>query len=408
MSSNLLFVSIAFPPKNDPECLQTARYFKYLSRDPELTIDVVTSKAPTLFMPVDQGLKKNDSGYRQKIEVPLWETKITNYVLRKLGLGRYLFPDSRMTFYWQWKKVLKRIKHKPDIIYSRSNPMSSAFMAYRLKKQFGCPWVMHLSDPWALSPLHHQKGDMQKKMQRAEEELIRQTEAVTFTSVKTLDLYAAQYPTMKHKFHVLPNVYDAESITEIIPSRETKLTIVYTGGITAQRSVSFLKQVFDELDRIDPDARKKIQFLFAGDVDRENRVFFNSDIPGVAHVGMLPFNEVKKLYDRAHILMVVDNPTSGDQAVFFPSKLLDYFLTRKKILAITPPGSTTREILKGYNHSSFTNMEVKEIAHFLSDSLQSFESGGSAFFSEVIPPLFDAQSNSEKLSLLLKRVVSNT
>ena len=27
---NVLFVSIAFPPKNDPECLQTAKYFKYL------------------------------------------------------------------------------------------------------------------------------------------------------------------------------------------------------------------------------------------------------------------------------------------------------------------------------------------------------------------------------------------
>ena len=70
---NILFVSIAFPPKNDPECIQSGRFFKYLSREKDFDIDVVTSKDPTLFMPVDDSLKPLDRGYRQKIAIPIFE-----------------------------------------------------------------------------------------------------------------------------------------------------------------------------------------------------------------------------------------------------------------------------------------------------------------------------------------------
>jgi len=144
---NVLFVSIAFPPKNDPECLQTARFFKYLSQENDLQFDVVTSRMPTLFMPADDSLKSLDVGYRSKVEVPIYESKLTNFILRKVGLGDLMFPDSKMTFYWQWKRVVRELKNKPDVIYSRSNPISSAFMAAKLKRHFNVPWVMHFSDP---------------------------------------------------------------------------------------------------------------------------------------------------------------------------------------------------------------------------------------------------------------------
>src|SRR5690349_9451643 len=101
---NVLFVSIAFPPKNDPECLQTARFFKYLSQENDLQFDVVTSRMPTLFMPADDSLKSLDVGYRSKVEVPIYESKLTNFILRKVGLGDLMFPDSKMTFHWQWKR----------------------------------------------------------------------------------------------------------------------------------------------------------------------------------------------------------------------------------------------------------------------------------------------------------------
>ena len=82
---NILFVSIAFPPKSDSEGLQVAKYFKYLAREKSLNIDVVTSSDETLFMPVDENLRKYSSGYRQIIKVPFFENKYINFIMRKIN-----------------------------------------------------------------------------------------------------------------------------------------------------------------------------------------------------------------------------------------------------------------------------------------------------------------------------------
>ena len=50
---NIVFCSIAFPPKNDPESLQAGKYYKGLSRFEDLSIQILTSSNPTLFMPYD-------------------------------------------------------------------------------------------------------------------------------------------------------------------------------------------------------------------------------------------------------------------------------------------------------------------------------------------------------------------
>ena len=147
---NLLFVSIAFPPKRDSEGLQVAKYFKYFAKSEKYNIDVVTSSNPTLFMPVDESLKKYTSGVRQLIEISFFESKILNFIIRKLFPEQLTMPDSKHRFYNNWKKVVSTLSSPPDIIYSRSFPLSSTVMAYHLQKHYSVPWVLHLSDPWTL------------------------------------------------------------------------------------------------------------------------------------------------------------------------------------------------------------------------------------------------------------------
>ena len=400
--SNILFVSIAFPPKNDPECLQTSRYFKYLSKE-NFGITVVTSQSPLLYMPLDAGLMKYDSGYIQKIEVPVIESKLSNFVFRKLGLGSFLFPDSKMTFHWRWKEVVKKLKYRPDVIYSRSNPMSSAFMALKLQKYYGCSWVMHLSDPWALSPLH--KPSQVNQLLKYESELLSHANAVTVTSAKTLQLYADKFPGLASKFFVLPNVYDPDDIREPVFSKSDKLTIVYTGGITANRNMQFLETVLERMYELDKKAADQIEFIFAGDVDRANRKFFERESP-IRHIGILSYQQVQNLYQKAHLLMVVDNPTSAAGAVFFPSKLLDYFTARKKIVAITPEDSTSREVLRGYPHVAFTHQEIDKMARYFDEELNHFRQGNiMKFRANSVPAQYDASMNVQKLVSLLKSLV---
>ncbi|MBS1506734.1 MAG: glycosyltransferase [Bacteroidetes bacterium] len=404
---NLLFVSIAFPPKNDPECLQTARYFRYLSTDPSWVIDVATSASPTLFMPFDESLLKYDSGYRQKVEIKLGESKLTSFALVKLKLARILFPDSKMTFHWQWRKVVRRLKQKPDIIYSRSNPMSSAFMAYKLSEHYKCPWVLHLSDPWVLSPLKALSEEERRRYTPIEKRLLQRANAVTFTTVQTLDLYARAYPELAAKFAVLPNVYDPEDISPPVWNTSDKLRIVYTGGLSGKRNVFFLKEVLEKVRATDSQLLERVEFIFAGDMDRPNRQFFSEQQKPITHIGQVSYSKVKELCSTAQILLVVDNPTAKEEAIFFPSKLLDYFLMQRKIWAVTPQESATRGILEGYNHAAFDHSEIDAMSSFLIESIRHYNAEGNEPFKSLeVPSAFDAKTSAHSLAALLTRIAT--
>ena len=401
---SLLFVSISFPPKNDPECLQAARYFKYLVQQKSFHIDVVTSARPTLFMPEDKSLLPYLAGHRQLLELPVWETKWSNFALRKVGLDSVLFPDSKMTFHWQWKKVIRSLQHKPDIIYSRSNPISSAFMATQLKNFYQVPWVMHMSDPWMISPLKKNAGE--KERQR-EYELIKNADAITFTTPATRNLYSTHYPDLQHRFTILPNVYDPEDRIEFQPVQNPKFRIVYTGGLTEARSLSFLAAVLEKIELQDPNLLAQLEIRVAGPRDRFNRRFFESNrFACMQHLGELTYQDALQLQRQAHYLMVVDSPTSAVDAVFFPSKLLDYFLTGLPIMAITPQNSTTREILKDYMSNCFVHSDVDGLTRFLVHCIK--DRGKETQQPRApLPEKFSAKFNAVLLNELLYNLLKN-
>ncbi|MDZ7647523.1 MAG: glycosyltransferase [Cytophagales bacterium] len=236
-------------------------------------------------MPEDASLKKYVTDQKDLIEISIFESKFLNFFLRKIGWGKFLFPDSKMSFHWQWKRVVQRLKYKPDIIYSRSNPMSSAFMARKLKRHYKCPWIMHLSDPWALSPLHEFSEKEHIRYLATEQSIIAEADLITFTTEQTKALYQLQYPKEASKFQVFPNVYDPQEITSHSKPMDKKLRIVYTGGLGGKRSVFFLEEILTLLRRSLPTYHEKIEFIFAGDVDRKNKQFFGRGLEGVKHVG---------------------------------------------------------------------------------------------------------------------------
>lgn len=219
---NVLLISISFPPKADPECLQTAKYFKYLASDESVNIDVVTSSDKTLFMPIDHNLESYTQGYRQIIKIPFFENKYINFLMRKLSPNILNYPDSKFRFYKKWKYVLKHLHRSPDIIYSRSYPISSTLMAYHLQKELNIPWVLHLSDPWTINPLH-KLGKAQKWNEQIENECFKSASYISFSSFKTIDLYKKKYPEFADKFKFFPNVYDLKDKNTIPYSFKKKV-----------------------------------------------------------------------------------------------------------------------------------------------------------------------------------------
>jgi len=411
---NVLFVSIAFPPKSDAECLQTAKYFHFLQQDKNLKIEVVTSAIPTLYMKYDEKLDSYAEGYTNQVAIPLKENRWINLLRNRFKLEETVFPDVKQSFHRQSKEAIKKIKQKPDVIYSRSYPLSSTIMAYKLQQHFKVPWIMHLSDPWADSPLHNWSSGYNNRQKEWELKTMEAAQYVCLISLSTIDFYRDKYPHLKDKFLFYPNVYELKETKEEFSHLdkffpEKKLAVVFTGAMAADRSPSFFLEPLRQLTMEQPGLSDKITVVFAGEADFRNRsVFEKYAMPSLHYLGKLPFSEALYLQRRSDMLLVIDNPIENpQQAMYFPSKLLDYMVTQKRIMAITTRGSATDVVMKDLKGDVLEHKDVTEIKDAIKKAICKFGDGDSDYFlNPSIPQKYEAKYNSDRLAQLIKDVVN--
>ena len=400
---SVLFVSIAFPPKFDSEGLQVAKYFKYFSPSCEglMSIDVVTSSIPTLFMPYDASLEINPSSYRQKIDIPIFENKYVNFISRKIFPHKLDAPDSKLSFHWQWKKVVKQLKNKPSVIYSRSFPASSAVMAMKLKKYYRIPWILHLSDPWVDSPVNIMKGKVKAVNEAFEQECFTLADKISLTSLETINFYKNKYPAFKDKFCYYPNVYDPEDIPQqktYLIQKERKLKFVYTGGMAGTRSPEPFLKAFSTLPQ---HIQNEIEVVFSGWADRANAGYFKEyAVPCVRYNGHLDtYKEAIALQNSADVLLLIDFPISEqDKRMYFLSKILDYMITGKYVLATTGKGSTCERIIHDKMGACYAEDDVEGLREKIIWLVEQFKQGAeTVFYRNNIHTEFDAKINAVRL-----------
>lgn len=409
---SVAFVSIAFPPKFDSEGLQVSKYMKYLVREcgQELPLDVVTSRVPTLNMPFDASLLSSTQGVRQTVELPIFENKYTNYLLRKLWPSLAYSPDSKFTFHHQWWRARQKLRQKPGLIYSRSFPASSAIMALKLKKHFKVPWIFHLSDPWADSP-HIDYGSERARLfnQRLERACFEAADVISLTSRRTIGFYQKKYADLEKRYEFFPNVYDPDDLTEPEPfthQGRTKLRLIHTGGLAGSRSPEpFLRA----LANLEPHYQDRLEVVFAGHVDRQNRaILAKYSSPGLDYLGPLAtYQEAIRLQQTADVLLLIDFPVDReDLRVYFLSKLLDYHLTGKPILAITDPGSECAAFIAGEGSHSFTRPDSAGIAQHLRWLIDQFSQGRPEYFQcRPVRIEYSAAYNAKRLHALFRELL---
>ncbi len=406
---NILFVSIAFPPKSDSEGLQVAKYFKYLVKDKNFIFDIVTSDDKTLFMTIDETLRQYIKGCRQIIKVPFFENRYINFLIRKFNSSGLNYPDSKYRFFKKSNYVLTKLANKPDLIYSRSFPLSSTIMAYKLQRELKVPWVMHLSDPWTLSPIH-KLGSAQEWNETMERECMKDAAIVSLTSLETLELYRNKYPEYRSKMMFFPNVFDLEDKKSREYTFNNKIKVVYTGGLVENRSPKHFFKAIVQLHKKHPEIIDDFEFIFAGALDRKNRSFFQKNIPSVKHIGLLPFHDAIVLQETADVLLVIDTPFENtSDAVFFPSKLLDYMLIQRRIIALTDKNSVTWKVVDKKLGDCFLHDDVNKIIHFFIKTWHAWKEEDKDYFrNKAIDMNYSAETNAERLNTVFRKVVNET
>jgi glycosyltransferase involved in cell wall biosynthesis len=384
--------------------LQVAKYFKYLSRYKDLSFEVVTSKIPTLNMNVDESLNSYAEGASNYIHIPIFENRYVNLFLSITGLYKYLLPDFKFTFHLQSKRVIKLIKARPDVIYSRSFPISSTLMGYKLSKALKVPWILHLSDPWADCMIDKKTGLQLLLHRRLEKKCFTQATIISFTTDKTLCHYLRLYPEFSNKFRIYPNTFDPgctkNDIEENLTTKYSKFRIVYTGVFRGEIGPHYILDPLVEIFRNEPALIDKVEIIMAGNFDRHNKTLIKKyQLPNFKHLGKIDYKESIELQRSADLLVVIDEPMKVEgTSIIYPSKMLDYMSTGNSILGIADKGTTTYELLDKVGGDIFSHANKKGVYNYLLKEIRSKVSGSMKPKLKITPPIdYNASFCAERL-----------
>lgn len=361
----ILFISLAFPPKFDSESLQVERVFSQLSLLSNYRFSVITSdRNTTKNMPLSKDMVDYSSSCENYIEVPLKENIFINKFFSIFGFIN--LPDSKRKFFTKGLAYSGRLTSSPDLIYSRSFPPSSAILACKLASKYKVPWVMHLSDPWFLSPLV--KFSFVERLYNKfwERRCLSNASKISFTTQETMDLYSSYYPEYDQKFFLSYNsVLSSDLEKEYISSTvSNQVLILYTGVLNRDRDPSFiLKTLRDFNSKNSNDSVVRIKFC--GPIDRYAKSVIESYSDVTEYLGVIPRAEVSENIKRADFLMAIDMEIDQDKkGVYLISKLLDYAATKKRILCVTNQTGPAVTFLNSVNGACIFWNDIESLKRF--------------------------------------------
>ena len=404
----VLLVSLAFPPKQDAEVLQVAKLYKYLTKLPDVDVHVVTSEETSRLSSIMAPKVRTDAGVTQ---CELYTNRYVNYAMLRFLPGLASRPDIKSQAILQVRAICKNLPWRPDIVLSRSYPISSALLGQAIAEHFDSPWVMQLSDPWSLSPLHP-KGYAQGWNDRAEAKAFERASLVTFTSTRTMAKYERVYPDLADRMRYFPNTYDPDQNSPNPWVRNEKFRIVYTGTLGGSRRPDVLCEAMETLFTRQPQARDQVELVIAGHADRAIRAYLVTKGDYVDWRGPISFDQSMDLIRSADVLALIDNkppagPTSDDRYEFFPSKLLDYMLGHRPILGISEAESMTSTVIDTLGLGiCFTHDQGDGLSAALEDKWQAWQTNQRQDFElNALDDSYDARASALRMYHELKELV---
>lgn len=323
--------------------------------------------------------------------------------------------DDELGTYWRPAAAARAIdlsrELKPDVFVTFAQPWVDHTAGLRVKKKTpSLPWVAHFSDPWvdSLYVRGANKSEF-RRWSRQERAVIKSADTIIFVSERTANLVMKKYPpSWIKKVHIVPHAYDTD-LRARLPARQSELVnqrikIVHTGNLYGSRHPLFLLDALAKVRRIHPDTTLP-SVVFIGNSAKEYRTRVNElGLDGVVEfVPSVGYLDALAAASGADVLLTID--ADSNDSVFFPSKIVDYFMLGKPILALTPVHGTTADVLRSHNHFCVESSNIEEIASAIVSLVALFDRGRPTF----IPPAeYDIDSTAAKFELALNAAIASS
>jgi hypothetical protein len=311
------------------------------------------------------------------------------------------------------QKVKKKVLQiNPQVLWSTGDPWSSHWLASKVAKSCGLPWVADFRDPWTLSHFHQQRrialashiDEIQEK------KIIQEASALTFTAHQTEQMYAQKYPGISQKSTTIYNCFDSELFNKPANEKQTfnedTLNLLFFGKFRPLSPAKPFILMLEQLRDGHPRVVQKIRMYSFGKLCRQDETLAreNGLLENFVSLKPIALENTLSILTKADLLWLSTHPARDG---IIPAKLWDYLASRRPIVSIAP-NPEIKNILQKAGAGIQFDSSNSELVEFLCESVEAKESRRSMPIS-VSPESdfinqYDAGRTTQKLAVLLDRL----
>lgn len=356
----LLILAPAFPPHPSP-ATHRARFLTRYAPDAGWSVEVLSVRPELYAEPPDRELARlvpEGTRVTRVGALPLWLT-------RRLGVG-----DLGLRSYLHLRRALREIcrRDPPDLIFIPGGPFYPFLLGAAMRREFGVPYVLDFTDPWAFPPMPGQerpwkKGYWASRIASALEPIaVRGAAHVLAVSEGTNDAIRARLPDVPaDRFSAVPFGFEAADFDalrrEARPNpywnRDGNLHLVYVGAMLPHgyETLRALFRALSDLRRDEPALGDRLRLHFFGTTYDPNAtrglvepVAEEMGLGDVVteHPRRIPYVDALNVLTSADGILALGSTDHHYTA----SKIFPCILARRPLLAIYHAMSTVGEIVR--------------------------------------------------------------
>ena len=379
-----LIISPLFPRRPDAEAFCGGKFVQGLI-DAELEATVICSHN------MRPAFKRDMSACWDALEAGIVD--VPNPLL-PLALRCWLGAKYQTTASTGWTAAVvakaKELHYKRpfDLIVSRSHPWYAHVAGYWVASELGIPWIANFNDPWDPAPFLTRETARLAGKRGLDDNFWKRrvlscATVVTFPCQRLRD-YTLRGQHRRSQVHIVPHIGARLKPGE--PSRD--FVIVHAGTLhrdkgTGRRANAVIEGLLG-LFEARPSARNRTRLVLVGEEDiRTTR--YAAQL-GVSHVvscaGHVSYEASLRHIAEASICLLVESDVPV--GVFLPSKLCDYIVARKPVLALSPAIGTVDDIAREGGIIRVDPNDWRGVSHALTSLFDGFAGGN---LDAYAPPL---------------------
>lgn len=341
----ILMIALDFPPCQSAGVQRTLKFAEYLADLGWQPIILTVNE--DVYASIDAQIKIPET-------IKVYRSKSLDSA-RDLSIrGKYFAWSKIPDRWWSWaftaiplgKKLID--KYQPDIIWS-TYPVSTAhYIGYRLNQYKNTPWVADYRDP--LQCRYDNNVSKYSSIAKwIEKKTIQYCTKAVFTTVPAAQLYYRLYPDEQlSKFSVIENGFDEQNfdgIKFVHQPEGNKYSLLHSGAVYQNgrdpialfQAISALK-VENKLDH------SNFELVFRGaSSDGYISKIMELDITELVHFKpSIPYKESLAEMLSTSGLLLIQGGLFNKQ---IPGKAYEYIRCNKAILALSPKGGATGQLL---------------------------------------------------------------